>query len=192
MAINEHAIRMQARSLFESAKLAIKTHKLGEFTNIADRLVNLSKALKVAQNNAQFFGGKQASLAGPQYAHRVHQSTQSKLNTLQSLDDFIASEWRKIIDLLAYEAKKSPWDGKNRVELFDVLAGEVDNYATLIKQMTAQVEKTLINTPTQTQTLVIRRDISTVKNQPTGSPVMSLLLLLSIILRLASFINTKK
>ena len=196
MSINEHAIKQQVNRHINSAMLAIKNKATNlQWTktviNIADELSKLSRSIQAAKGSVQHFGNMQLQQAGRLHAYRVKQSINSKTNTLSDLEKYIDNEWNKVRQVLKYEEKKSPFDGKNEVELLDMLAGEIESFDKLLKQNASMVTQTLSNTEMKTQATIVQREINHLKTLPNAT-APSMLLLISIGLRLASGLFVSK
>ncbi|MCQ3830687.1 hypothetical protein HXX02_14700 [Microbulbifer elongatus] len=193
MSINEHATKEQVRRLVATALAAIKSKDKDPGWNrtlnhALEQLALISRNLNTAKHNVQHFGKMKAATAGHN-TYRANQSMNSKLGTLSSLEAFLTEEWKKIGKALNTEIKKLPTDGKNAMELLDMLAGEIESFDKLLKQNTSQISKHQSNPH---QTMIIQREISQLKTMP-DLTAPSMLVLISIGLRLlAMYVGAKK
>lgn len=192
MAINEHAIKQQVNRHISSAMMAIKNKATNlqwakTVNNVAGEISRLSRSINTSMNNVQHFGNMQLKMAGSQHSYSINQSITSKLDMLTDLDFYILNEWKKVQDVLWYEAKKSPFEGKNEVELFDMLAGEVEAFDKLLKENANLSTKILSNTEMKTEATIIQREISHLKTLPQAT-TPSFLLMVAIWLRLMPFL----
>ncbi|WP_078082651.1 hypothetical protein [Microbulbifer mangrovi] len=193
MSINEHATKEQVNRLVNTALAAIKNKDKNPTWNqtlaqALDQLNLISRNLNTAKHGVQHFGRVMATDAHGHNAYRANQSVNSKLGTLSSLEAFLAKEWKKIGDAINADIKKLPTDGKNEMELLDMLAGEIESFDKLLKQNVSQVSKHQSNPH---QTMIIQREITQLKAMP-ALTAPSMLILISIGIRLfAMFVGAK-
>jgi len=185
MSINEHATKEQVSRLVNSALGAIKNKDKDPgwnqtLTKALDELAIISRNLNNAKHSAQHFGRVMATGAHGHNAYRVNQSVNSKLGTLSSLEAFLAEEWKKIGGAIDVDKRKLPTDGKNEMELLDMLAGEIESFDKLLKQDYSRVSKQQSNA---NHTTIIQRDINQLKTMP-DLTAPSMLILISVGIRL--------
>ncbi|WP_196140355.1 hypothetical protein [Aliikangiella sp. G2MR2-5] len=185
MSINETATKQQVTRLVNSAVMAIKNKDKNPNWNqilasTSDQLTLISRNLNTAKQNVQHFGKAMATGTHGHNAFRVNQSINSKLGTLSSLETFLAKEWRKIVDAINADMRKLPTEGKNEVELLDMLSGEIESFDKLLKQNFSRLSKQLSSSH---QTTIVQKDISQLKTMPDVSAT-SMLILISVGIRL--------
>ncbi|QKX18158.1 hypothetical protein [Microbulbifer sp. YPW1] len=193
MSINEHATKEQVNRLVNTALDAIKNKDKKPNWNqtlahALDQLSIISRNLNSAKHSVQHFGRIMAADTHRHNAYRTNQSVNSKLGTLSSLEAFLAKEWKKIGDAINADMRKLPTEGKNEMELLDMLAGEIESFDKLLKQNVSQISKHQSNPH---QTMIIQREISQLKTMP-DLTAPSMLILISIGIRLfAMFVGAK-
>ena len=185
MSINEHATREQVTRLVDSALGAIKNKDKDPgwyqtLTKTLDELALIRRNLNTAKHGVQHFGRMMATSAHGQNAYRANQSVNSKLGTLTSLEAFLAEEWKKIGDAIDADKRKLPWEGKNEMELLDMLSGEIESFDKLLKQDYSRVSR---NHSNANQTTIIQSEINQLKKMP-DLTAPSMLILISVGIRL--------
>ncbi|WP_288129693.1 hypothetical protein [Microbulbifer sp.] len=185
MSINEHATKELVTRLVNSALAAIKNKDKDPnwnqtLTRSLDELSLISRNLDTAKHNVQYFGKVTATSPHGHNAYRANQSVNSKLGTLSSLETFLAGEWKKIGDAIDADKRKLPTEGKNEMELLDMLAGEIESFDKLLKQDYSRVSKHQSNA---NQTTIIQREINQLKTMP-DLTAPSMLILISVGIRL--------
>ncbi|WP_444899877.1 hypothetical protein ACJJIX_04075 [Microbulbifer sp. VAAC004] len=190
MSINEHATKVQVSRLVNTALAWIKREPTGmTLDEILGKLRLISKNLNTAKRSVQHFGGMMATGAHGQNAYRAKQSTNSKLKTLSSLEDFLAEEWERLGGEIDGEIRKLPGEGKTELELLNMLAGKIQSFDKLLKKNFSQVSKHLSN-PDQATT--IQTEVTQLKAIPAHT-APSMILLITIGLRLfAMYVGSKR
>ncbi|GAB2525758.1 hypothetical protein [Microbulbifer agarilyticus] len=185
MSINEHATKEQVSRLVNTALTAIKNRNTNPNLNqtlahTLDQLSLISRNLNTAKHGVQHFGRVMGADAHGHNAYRANQSMHSKLETLSTLEAFLAQEWKKIGDAIDVDRRKLPTEGKNEMELLNMLAGEIQSFDKLLKQNVSQVAKHQSNPH---QTMIIQREITQLKSMP-ALTAPSMLVLISLGIRL--------
>jgi len=194
MSINEHATKEQVTRLVNTALAAIKNKDKNPnwnqtLANTSDQLCLISRNLNTAKHGVQHFGRVMATSPHGHNAYQANQSVNSKLGALSSLEAFLAKEWKKIGDAINADMRKLPTDGKNEVELLDMLAGEIESFDKLLKQDFSRVSRHQSNA---NHTTIIQREINQLKTMP-DLTAPSMLILISIGIRLfAMLVGAKK
>ncbi|MBN8431725.1 hypothetical protein JF535_12775 [Microbulbifer salipaludis] len=194
MSVNEHATKEQVNRLVNTALAAIKNKDKTPnwnqtLTQTLDQLSLIGRNLNTAKHGVQHFGRVMASDTNRHNTYRANQSVNSKLETLSSLESFLAKEWKKIGDALNADLRKIPTEGKNEMELLDMLAGEIESFDKLLRQNVSKVSKHNSNPH---QTMIIQREITQLNAMP-ALTAPSMLVLISIGIRLfAMFVGAKK
>lgn len=190
MAMNEFALKQYIGRLVSNALFVIE-HKsqyanwTREVASATDKLSLIARNLKNAHNGVHSFGNVITKGIRGHDAYRAKQSINSRRDTLTSIEEFLAQEWRKIYQAIWRDLYKGPADGKNFMELMDMLAGELESFHKKIKYDPIALTK---NLPMGHHATVIQRDINYIKSKPDAG-IPSLLLTLVIGLRVAGMVG---